>query len=106
MKTGTSLGVLWLRTPLPLQRARVQFLVRHQDLPLGEAKINRNACKYSFQEKKKGKIKEEELKRENMTMSGCLGGKMGRRLTKYLGQRSRRFPWRLKCGSGLEAVVS
>ena len=54
MKTGTSLGVLWLRTPLPLQRARVQFLVRHQDLPLGEAKINRNACKYSFQEKKKG----------------------------------------------------
>ena len=75
-------------------------------MPLGEAKINRNACKYSFRGKKKGKIKGEGLKKENMTISGCLWGKMGRRLTNYLGQRSRRFPWRLKCGSGLEAVVS
>lgn len=92
MKTGTSLGVLWLRTPLPLQRARVQFLIRHQDLPLGEAKINRNACKYSFQGKKKGKIKEEELKRENMIMSGCLEGGNGEETDKLPGAKKQEVP--------------
>ena len=76
-------------------------------LPHGEAKISRNISKYSFRGRKKGKIKGEGLKKENMKISGCLGGNKGKETDKLPGAKQQEIPpRRLKYGSGLEAVAS